>query len=85
MQRRLYSLTNYALFSPIYWGLMSIAAYRGFFQLLTRPFYWEKTEHGLDIGRAAAPPPGRSVGGGPSAWRPPPPDHSTARRGGRAA
>ena len=65
MQRRLFALTKFALFSPIYWGLMSIGAYRGFFQLMTRPFYWEKTEHGLDIGRAAAPPPRtRSVGGG---------------------
>ncbi len=57
MQRRLFALTKFALFSPIYWGLMSIGAYRGFFQLMTRPFYWEKTEHGLDVGRAAAPPP----------------------------
>ncbi len=55
LQRGLYSLTRYALFSPLYWGLMSIAAYRGFIQLFTKPFYWEKTEHGLDAGRAHAP------------------------------
>ena len=35
---------------PIYWGLMSIAAWKGFYQLFTKPFYWEKTEHGLDAG-----------------------------------
>jgi glycosyltransferase XagB len=64
MQRRLYSLTKFALFSPVYWGLMSIGAYRGFFQLMTRPFYWEKTEHGLDVGRASAPPPRAPAGGG---------------------
>lgn len=57
MQRRLYALTKYALFSPVYWGLMSIAAYRGFFQLFSRPFYWEKTEHGLDGTRGGAIPP----------------------------
>ncbi|WP_144097632.1 glycosyltransferase family 2 protein [Croceicoccus sediminis] len=30
-----------------YWVLMSIAAWKGLFQLITRPFYWEKTTHGL--------------------------------------
>jgi len=60
LQRGLYSLTRYALFSPLYWGLMSIAAYRGFIQLFTKPFYWEKTEHGLDAGRTEPP----SGGGG---------------------
>jgi len=50
MQRGLYHLVRYALFSPIYWGLMSIGAWMGFYQLFTKPFYWEKTEHGLDAG-----------------------------------
>jgi hypothetical protein len=27
---------------------MSYAAWRGFLQLFTNPFFWEKTEHGLD-------------------------------------
>jgi glycosyltransferase XagB len=49
VERGYYSLAKYALFSPLYWGLMSIAAWRGFAQLFTRPFYWEKTEHGLDM------------------------------------
>ncbi|HMT03920.1 MAG TPA: glycosyltransferase family 2 protein [Solirubrobacterales bacterium] len=48
-----YSLAPYALFLPLYWGLMSVAAWKGFFQLLTNPFYWEKTEHGLDLGGGA--------------------------------
>jgi hypothetical protein len=30
-----------------YWVLMSIAAYRGLWQLLRNPFYWEKTQHGV--------------------------------------
>jgi len=42
-------LTRYALLSPLYWGLMSWAAWKGFIQLLYRPFYWEKTTHGLDM------------------------------------
>jgi hypothetical protein len=27
--------------------LISIAAYKGLWQLLRNPFYWEKTQHGL--------------------------------------
>ena len=48
-----YSLAPYALFLPFYWGLMSVAAWKGFGQLVTNPFYWEKTEHGLDLGGGA--------------------------------
>ncbi len=48
------SLAPYALFLPFYWGLMSIAAWKGFTQLFTNPFYWEKTEHGIDVGGSAS-------------------------------
>ena len=27
--------------------MISIAAYRGLWQLLRNPFYWEKTQHGV--------------------------------------
>ncbi|MDE1146275.1 MAG: glycosyltransferase family 2 protein [Azospirillaceae bacterium] len=30
-----------------YWALMSVAAYKGLWQLIRNPFYWEKTQHGL--------------------------------------
>jgi cellulose synthase/poly-beta-1,6-N-acetylglucosamine synthase-like glycosyltransferase len=30
-----------------YWILISIAAYRGLWQLARNPFYWEKTQHGV--------------------------------------
>lgn len=40
-------LSLYALTTPIYWALQSIAAYKGIFQLFYKPFYWEKTDHGL--------------------------------------
>ncbi|MCB0828199.1 MAG: glycosyltransferase [Solirubrobacterales bacterium] len=60
-------LVPYALFFPFYWGLMSIAAWKGFSQLFTNPFYWEKTEHGIDLqGGAegkAKPTPARGVVG----------------------
>src|SRR5262245_49273647 len=36
-----------------YWVLISIAAYRGLWQLVRDPFYWEKTTHGLSRHPAA--------------------------------
>ena len=33
--------------TPIYWIFLSIAAWRALYQLLTEPYHWEKTEHGL--------------------------------------
>jgi cellulose synthase/poly-beta-1,6-N-acetylglucosamine synthase-like glycosyltransferase len=57
------NLAVYALFLPVYWGLMSVAAYKGFAQLITNPFYWEKTEHGVDLGgHSAQPTPRRTAG-----------------------
>lgn len=50
LQRGEFGLTRTAMLSPLYWGLMSYAAWKGFIQLFTNPFYWEKTEHGLDEG-----------------------------------
>ena len=46
-RRRLFHLTPYAITNPIYWLMHSIAAYMGLWQLITKPFYWEKTNHGL--------------------------------------
>lgn len=36
-----------SLAMPAYWLLISFAAYRALFQLFSRPFHWEKTEHGI--------------------------------------
>ena len=47
MRRGYFDLVKYALISPIYWVLMSWAAWKGLIQLITKPHYWEKTEHGL--------------------------------------
>lgn len=47
IRRKRYSLLPWALFSPLYWIFMSLAAWKGFFQLFTRAHYWEKTHHGL--------------------------------------
>ncbi len=43
-------LIIYSLFSPIYWILMSIGAWKGFLQLVVGQAYkWEKTTHGTSI------------------------------------
>lgn len=42
-----HDLVLYALAHPLYWLLHAIAAYKALGQLVTRPFYWEKTVHGL--------------------------------------
>ncbi|MDT3403184.1 glycosyltransferase [Mucilaginibacter terrae] len=46
-KRRYYELILFAIANPIYWLMHSIAAYKGFYQLIVNPFYWEKTNHGL--------------------------------------
>ena len=35
------------MLTPLYWGCLSIAAWRALYQFLTDPYRWEKTEHGL--------------------------------------
>lgn len=43
-------LLIYSLFSPIYWILMSIGAWKGFLQLaFGKAYKWEKTAHGQSI------------------------------------
>ncbi|MCR5735020.1 MAG: glycosyltransferase [Lachnospiraceae bacterium] len=44
-----YSMIRYALLTPLYWVFMSIAAYKALFQLIVKPSYWEKTNHGLSF------------------------------------
>jgi hypothetical protein len=56
-KRRTYGLVPFALLSPLYWLLHSVAAYKGAWQLLTNPFYWEKTDHGLSSHVRTAPVP----------------------------
>ena len=46
-KRKNYNLIFYAILNPLYWILHSIAAYKALWQLFTKPFYWEKTEHGI--------------------------------------
>jgi cellulose synthase/poly-beta-1,6-N-acetylglucosamine synthase-like glycosyltransferase len=54
-KRRRYRLVLWALANPFYWLLHSIAAYKALWQLIVKPHYWEKTEHGLTSDIAARP------------------------------
>lgn len=45
--RKYYKLIPFAFLNPFYWILHSIAAYKALWQLMFRPFYWEKTTHGI--------------------------------------
>ena len=46
-KRRIYRLILFALLNPFYWVLHAIAAYKALWQLFTKPFFWEKTVHGI--------------------------------------
>ena len=48
MRRKFYFLLPWALLMPFYWVMISVGAWKGVLQLITKPFYWEKTIHGLD-------------------------------------
>ncbi len=47
-RRGMFQLLPAALLNPVYWLLgHSVSAYKALWQLFSKPFYWEKTEHGL--------------------------------------
>ena len=48
IRRNYFDMVRPAWLSPVYWGLMSIGAWKGFIQLIRKPHFWEKTIHGLD-------------------------------------
>ena len=46
-RRRLLGSAGYLILTPLYWILLSVAAWRAVFQLMWSPYRWEKTQHGL--------------------------------------
>lgn len=46
LKRQEYSLLKWVLLLPLYWIMMSISAYIAFYQLIVKPHYWAKTQHG---------------------------------------
>jgi len=52
-KRSNWPVMKFVFFVPFYWLWTSVAAFMGLYQLITRPHYWEKTNHGLHIKKAA--------------------------------
>lgn len=50
-KRNHWSLIKYIYLVPFYWLMVSIAAVMAVIQLIIKPHYWEKTNHGLHIGK----------------------------------
>lgn len=46
-KRGAFWLVGWALLNPVYWLLHSAASYKALWQLITKPHYWQKTEHGM--------------------------------------
>jgi len=42
-----WAIVEHTLLAPVYWGLMSLAAWKAAIQLVARPWHWEKTMHGI--------------------------------------
>jgi len=53
LRRKEYSLIKWVLLLPLYWVMMSISAYIAFYQLIVKPHYWEKTQHGNHLAPAS--------------------------------
>lgn len=50
LRRRGFSSAAFVVLTiPIYWLLLSAAAWRAVWQLMRSPYHWEKTEHGLAV------------------------------------
>jgi cellulose synthase/poly-beta-1,6-N-acetylglucosamine synthase-like glycosyltransferase len=42
-----FDMIPYSIIFPFYWLLHAFSSFKGVWQLIARPYYWEKTEHGL--------------------------------------
>jgi cellulose synthase/poly-beta-1,6-N-acetylglucosamine synthase-like glycosyltransferase len=58
-------LRPYILLSELYFPLATLSAWRAFAEMLLRPFWWAKTDHGAFGGIAASAQPAVSEGPGP--------------------
>lgn len=53
LRRQEYALMKWVLLLPLYWLMMSASAYIAFYQLIVKPHYWEKTQHGTHLAPSA--------------------------------
>jgi hypothetical protein len=54
-KRKQWDIVAYVFFVPIYWLMMSIAAWIALYQIIFKPHYWEKTVHGLHLSKINEP------------------------------
>ncbi|MFT4220126.1 MAG: glycosyltransferase [Microbacterium sp.] len=54
-KRGAFWLVWWAVLNPVYWLLHSAASYQALWELITKPHYWQKTEHGLSTWTPPAP------------------------------
>ena len=47
LRRGYYNLLPFSILIPLYWYLHSLSAYIALYELIKRPFYWYKTQHGI--------------------------------------
>ena len=52
-KRRQWELLKFVFFVPFYWIMASIASVIALYQLVVKPHYWEKTQHGLHLAKKA--------------------------------
>lgn len=50
-KREQWSLIKYVFLIPFYWLFMSVAALMAIYELIVRPHYWQKTNHGLNLAK----------------------------------
>lgn len=54
LKRGQYGLIKWGLTIPFYWLMISAAAFIALFQLIFKPHYWEKTQHGLHLSTSSS-------------------------------
>ena len=48
-KRKQWSLVMYCVLVPFYWLMISVASYYALYELIVRPYHWNKTKHGLHL------------------------------------
>jgi cellulose synthase/poly-beta-1,6-N-acetylglucosamine synthase-like glycosyltransferase len=56
-----WGVIKYVLLIPFYWVMASLAAVMAIYQLITKPHYWEKTNHGLHLSKDGSPREGKQI------------------------
>lgn len=52
-RREYHGITKYIFLVPLYWLGMSLAAWRAVYEVVVKPHYWSKTQHGLHLSKEA--------------------------------